>query len=106
MGYATQEVAAGRMIGSGGIAGATQGIAINTPPLIDRLCGLRGRLLGMSMHLIAFEHRMNGQSPSPEKHPDNAADPYPPCSVEDILAQIETITNDIAEAHARIAQRF
>lgn len=76
-------------------------------PVVDRLHRLRENLGQMSRHLAAFQQRMNGNPPEPEKHPGNGAiGSYPPCSIEDVLSQIEQHVNDISEYYTQIAGRF
>jgi len=84
----------------------TNGARPDTPPVVDRLLGLRSRLLSMSAHLIAFEQRMNGSPPEPANNKISGDPNYPPSSIEDLLSQIETVVTDIDAGHNRLASRF
>lgn len=74
--------------------------------LIARLCDLRTNLGRMSMELQQFQRQLNGDPPEPVSTGATVGGGYPPCSIEDIMSQIEQNVADIAGFHQRIASRF
>lgn len=73
-------------------------------PLVNRLCDIRTRVSNISGVLHQFQAHLNGDPPQPGNTEKVAG--YPPCSMEDILSQIEQHLRDIEDAHQRIASRF
>lgn len=98
---------------NGGISGGASASILGVgqarqdhPPLVTRLVGIRTQLLIMCRDLIGFEQALDGSPPEPTNKTTPSPESYPPCSIEDIVSQIEQITRDIEAAHSRIARRF
>ncbi len=73
-------------------------------PLLPRLCEIRTRLSAISGDLIRFQAKLNGDPP--DAHIKDNSPGYPPCSVEDVLSQIEQHIVDIENQQCRIGARF
>jgi hypothetical protein len=73
------------------------------PPILMRLDQHRGKLMGTLTRLVAFERRLNGDSPA---SPDGPKGDLPPQPIEAVMQSIEQLQVELEGTITRIASRI